>query len=93
MTTSRRPAAILGADVVGYSRLMGADDEGTLHRLQAVRADIVDPAVAEYRGRIFNMTGDGLLTEFASVVDTIRCATAAQRLMFQRRELRYLARY
>jgi class 3 adenylate cyclase/ABC-type uncharacterized transport system substrate-binding protein len=84
MTTSRRLAAILAADVVGYSRLMGADDEGTLHRLKAVRADIVDPAVAQYRGRIFKTTGDGLLAEFGSVVDAMRCATAVQRAMFER---------
>jgi TolB-like protein/class 3 adenylate cyclase len=69
----RRLAAVLAADVAGYSRLMGADEEGTLARLKAVRKSIVDPAIAEYRRRIVKTTGDGLLVEFASAVDAVRC--------------------
>jgi adenylate cyclase len=75
----RRLAAILVADVVGFSRLTGADEEGTLERLRALRREVVDPAVAEHHGRIFKTTGDGLLIEFASVVDAVRCAIAIQR--------------
>jgi len=77
----RRLAAILAADVVGYSRLMGADEVGTLRALQAVRGELVDPAITEYHGRIVKTTGDGLLVEFASVVDAVTCATAIQRAM------------
>jgi adenylate cyclase len=69
MTATRRLAAILAADVAGYSRLMGADEEGTLERLKALRSELVDPKIAEYHGRIVKTTGDGLLVEFASVVD------------------------
>src|SRR5580700_10635416 len=71
----RRLAAILAADVAGYSRLIGADEEGTLDRLKSLRAELIEPAVAEHRGRIVKTTGDGLLVEFASVVDALRCAT------------------
>ena len=74
----RRLAAILAADVVGYSRLMGADEEGTLERLKALRHELVDPKIAEHRGRIVKTTGDGLLVEFASVVDAVRCAVEVQ---------------
>jgi adenylate cyclase len=65
----RRLAAILAADVAGYSRLMGLDEEGTLARLKAHLRDLVDPKIAEHRGRIVKTTGDGVLAEFASVVD------------------------
>ncbi len=74
MSTARKLAAILAADVVGYSRLMGADEEGTLAALKAIRRELVDPKIAEHRGRIVKTTGDGLLVEFASVVDAVRGA-------------------
>src|SRR5712691_3777623 len=80
----RRLAAILAADVAGYSRLMGADEEGTLARLKALRAELVDPAIAAHHGRIVKTTGDGLLIEFASVVDAMRCATQWQAAMAER---------
>ena len=79
MTATRRLAAILAADVAGYSRLMGADEEGTLERLKALRRELFDPKIAEHRGRIVKTTGDGMLVEFASVVDAVRCAVAVQR--------------
>src|SRR5216110_1062267 len=79
MTGTRRLAAILAADVAGYSRLMGADEEGTLNRLKAHRRELVDPKIREHRGRIVKTTGDGMLVEFASVVDAVRCAIAVQR--------------
>jgi adenylate cyclase len=75
----RRLAAILAADVSGYSRLMGNDEAGTLAALKALRADLVDPKVAEYKGRIFKSTGDGLLAEFPSVVNAVACAVDIQR--------------
>jgi adenylate cyclase len=78
MTAVRRLAAILAADVAGYSRLIGDDEEGTLDRLRSIRADVVDPKIAERRGRIVKTTGDGLLVEFSSVVDALRCATEWQ---------------
>lgn len=74
----RRLAAILAADVVGYSRLMGADEEGTLRRLKALRAELIDPKLAEHKGRLVKTTGDGLLAEFASIVDALRCAAEVQ---------------
>ena len=80
----RRLAAILAADVAGYSRLMGADEEGTLDRLKAHRRQLVDPKIAEHRGRIVKTTGDGVLAEFASVVDAVRCALEIQRAMADR---------
>jgi adenylate cyclase len=80
----RKLAAILAADVAGYSRLMGADEEGTLRRLQGLRADLIDPAIAQHHGRIVKTTGDGLLVEFASVVDAMRCATQWQAAMADR---------
>ena len=80
----RRLAAVLAADVAGYSRLMGADEEGTLAALKALRREIVDPAVADHRGRIVKTTGDGMLVEFASAVDAVICAMAVQGLMAQR---------
>src|SRR6195256_4798942 len=74
----RRLAAILAADVAGYSRLMGEDEEGTLAALRAVRRELTDPRIVEHRGRIVKTTGDGLLVEFASVVDAARCAVDVQ---------------
>ena len=73
--TERRLAAILAADVAGYSRLIGADEEGTLNRLTSIRVEVIDPIIAEHRGRLVKTTGDGLLVEFGSVVDALRCAT------------------
>jgi adenylate cyclase len=70
--------AILAADVAGYSRLFEADEEGTLSRLKALRAEVIDPKIAGHRGRIVKTTGDGLLVEFASVVDALRCAAEMQ---------------
>ena len=77
----RRLAAVLAADVAGYSRLMGADEEGTLVRLKAVRKAIVDPAIASHRGHMVKTTGDGMLIEFASAVDAVRGAVEIQRSM------------
>jgi adenylate cyclase len=79
MTVTRRLAAILAADVAGYSRLMGADEEGTLERLKALRRELFDPKVAEHHGRIVKTTGDGLLVEFASVA--VRCEVGVQQAM------------
>ncbi len=75
----RRLAAILSADVVGYTRLMHADEEGTLARLRTHHSELIEPKFAEHRGRIVKLMGDGLLVEFASVVDAVRCATEIQR--------------
>ena len=80
----RRLAAILAADVAGYSRLMEGDEEGTLAALRAIRDELVDPKIAEHRGCIVKTTGDGLLVEFASVVDAVRCAVEVQRAMAER---------
>src|SRR6476620_704432 len=80
----RRLAAILAADVAGYSRLMGTNEEGTLARLKALRRELADPKIKEHRGRIVKTTGDGLLIEFASVVDAVRCAVEVQREMAER---------
>src|SRR6516225_4340932 len=80
----RRLAAILAADVAGYSGLMGADEEGTLERLKAHRRGLIDPKIKEHHGRIVKTTGDGLLVEFASVVDAVRCAVEMQRAMVER---------
>src|SRR5215472_9023657 len=84
MTATRRLAAILAADVAGYSRLMGEDEEGTLARLKAMRRELADPKIKEHHGRIVKTTGDGLLLEFASVVDAVRCAVEVQREMAER---------
>ena len=84
MSQTRRLAAVLAADVAGYSRLMGADEEGTLERLKALRRELLDPKIAEHKGRIVKTTGDGLLVEFASVVDAVRCAVAVQQAMPER---------
>ncbi len=72
----RRLAAILSADVVGYSLLMGEDEAGTLARLKAHRAEFIDPTITEHKGRIFKLMGDGALVEFPSVVDAVECAVA-----------------
>jgi adenylate cyclase len=80
----RRLAAILAADVVGYSRLMGADEEGTQERFKAHLRELVDPKIRKHRGRIVKTTGDGVLAEFASVVDAVRCAAEIQRAMADR---------
>ena len=81
MSQTRRLAAILAADVAGYSRLIGADEGGTLERLKALRRELFDPKIAEHRGRLVKTTGDGLLIEFSSVVDALRCAVDVQREM------------
>jgi TolB-like protein/class 3 adenylate cyclase len=84
MASVRRLTAILAADVAGYSRLMGADEEGTHERLQAHLRELIEPKIAEHRGRIVKNTGDGFLAEFASVVDAVRCAVEVQRGMAER---------
>jgi adenylate cyclase len=86
MTAVRRLTAILAADVAGYSRLMGADEEGTHERLQAHLRELVNPKIRAHRGRIVKNTGDGFLAEFASVVDAVRCATEIQRGMIDREQ-------
>src|SRR5262245_56548963 len=80
----RRLAAILAADVVGYSRLMGADEAGTLAQLKSYRRELLDPKITEHQGRIVKTTGDGMLVEFPSVVDALRCVVEAQRDMRER---------
>src|SRR5215468_9221719 len=84
MTATRRLAAILAADVAGYSRLMGADEEATHERFKAHISELVEPKIGEHRGRIVKNTGDGLLAEFPSVVDAVRCAAEVQRGMIDR---------
>src|SRR5512133_2932089 len=84
MTATRRLAAILAADVAGYSRLMGADEEGTHKRLKTHLRELIEPKIAEHRGRIVKNTGDGFLAEFPSVVDAVRCAVEVQRGMAER---------
>jgi adenylate cyclase len=91
--TQRRLAAIVCADVVGYSRLVGVDEEGTLARLKALRRELIDPKVAEHRGRIVKTTGDGLLLEFASVVDAVRCVVETQTVIAARRSDKPLDRH
>src|SRR6266536_1076723 len=80
----RRLAAILAADIAGYSRLMGVDEEATLRQLKAHRKELVDPKITEHRGRIVKTTGDGMHVEFGSVVDAVRCAVDIQRCMVGR---------
>jgi adenylate cyclase len=80
----RRLAAILAADVVGYSRLMGTDEEGTHTRLKAHHRELIDPKISEYHGRVVRLTGDGALVEFPSVVGAVRCAVDIQRGMAER---------
>ncbi|MGA7867419.1 MAG: adenylate/guanylate cyclase domain-containing protein, partial [Stellaceae bacterium] len=84
MSATRRLAAILAADVAGYSRLMGADEEGTHERLKALRRELLDPKIAEHHGRVVKTTGDGMLVEFASVVDAVRWAVEVQQAMPER---------
>jgi adenylate cyclase len=84
MTATRRLAAILAADVAGYSRLIGADEQGTLTRLKAIRSELIDPQIAIHHGRIVKTTGDGLLVEFGSTVDALRCASEVQAQMAER---------
>ena len=84
MTTIRRLAAILAADVAGYSRLIGADEAGTLGRLRTIRAEVIDPAITSHHGRLVKTTGDGLLVEFSSVVDALRAANEIQAGMAER---------
>src|SRR5215472_8093365 len=84
MPPVRRLAAILAADVAGYSRMMGADEEGTHERLKGHLQALIEPKIAEHRGRIVKNTGDGFLAEFASVVDAVRCAIEVQRGMVER---------
>jgi class 3 adenylate cyclase len=86
LPAERRLAAILAADVVGYSRLMGKDEVGTLRALKLMRGDILDPLIASSRGRIVKTTGDGVLAEFASVLDAVSCAVAVQREMVELKE-------
>src|SRR5207253_4150292 len=81
MPPVRRLTAILAADVAGYSRLMGADEEGTHERLRAHLRGLIEPKIAEHRGRVVKNTGDGFLAEFPSVVDAVRCAVDMQRGM------------
>src|SRR5437588_8961156 len=80
----RRLAAIFAGDIAGYSRLMSVDEEGTLRQLKAHRKELVDPKITEHRGRIVKTTGDGMLVEFVSVVDAVRCAVDIQRGMHER---------
>src|ERR1700685_759343 len=84
MTETRKLAAILVADVVGYSRLAAADEDRTLSRLRGLRSDLIDPAIAAHRGRIVKRTGDGALVEFRSVVDAVRCAIEVQNGLVER---------
>ena len=84
MSETRKLAAILVADVVGYSRLAGADEDRTLARLRALRSDLIDPTIAVHHGRIVKRTGDGSLIEFRSVVDAVRCAIEVQNGMVER---------
>ena len=84
MTEQRRLAAVVSADVAGYSRLMGRDESGTLAALKALRQDVVDPAIAAHGGRIVKTTGDGLLLELPSVVNAVRCAVEVQTAMADR---------
>src|SRR5882757_5000297 len=84
MTETRKLAAILAADVVGFSRLTGADEDRTLARLRALRSDLIDPTIAVHKGRVVKRTGDGALVEFRSVVDAVRCAIEVQNAMIER---------
>ena len=84
MSETRKIAAILAADVVGFSRLAGADEDRTLARLRALRSDLVDPTIAVHNGRVFKRTGDGFIVEFRSVVDAVRCAIEIQNAMGER---------
>src|SRR5450755_409616 len=84
MSETRKLVAILAADVVGFSRLAGADEDRTLARLRALRSDLIDPTVAVHNGRVVKRTGDGSIVEFRSVVDAVRCAVEVQNAMVER---------
>ena len=84
MTETRKLAAILAADVVGFSRLAGSDEDRTLARLRTLRSDLIDPAISVHHGRVVKRTGDGILVEFRSVVDAVRCAIEVQSGMIER---------
>src|SRR5437764_14498837 len=84
MTESRKLAAILVADVAGYSRLAGADEDRILARLRSLRSDLIDPTIAVHHGRVVKRTGDGAIVEFRSVVDAVRCAIEMQNSMVER---------
>ena len=84
MSETRKLAAILAADVVGFSRLTGADEDRTLARLRALRSDLIDPTIAVHNGRVVKRTGDGAIVEFRSVVDAVRCAIEVQNAMVER---------
>src|SRR5262249_27601668 len=85
----RRLAAVLAADVVGFSRLMGEDEAGTLAQLKELRAELIDKKIAEHHGRIFKLTGDGILAEFPSVVNAVACATEWQRAMMSNESIQF----
>ena len=91
MTEQRRLAAIVSADVAGYSRLMGRDESGTLAALKVLRQEVVDPVIASHGGRIVKTTGDGLLLEFPSVVNAVRCAVEVATIAFLRLSQAFLA--
>ena len=84
MAEKRKLAAVLAADVVGFSRLTGADEDRTLARLRALRSDLIDPTIAVFDGRVVKRTGDGALVEFTSVVNAVRCAIEVQNAMVER---------
>src|SRR5829696_1806871 len=84
MKETRKLAAILVADVVGYSRLVGADEDRTLARLRALRSDLIEPTISVHHGRVVKRTGDGVIVEFRSVVDAVRCAIEVQSGMVER---------
>ena len=84
MSETRKPAAILVSDVVGYSRLAGADEDRILARLRTLRSDLIDPTIAVHHGRVVKRTGDGAIVEFRSVVDAVSCAIEVQRAMVER---------
>src|SRR5450755_5138987 len=86
MAETRKIAAILAADVVGFSRMASADEDRTLARLRALRVDLIDPTVASQNGRVFKRTGDGALIEFRSVVEAVRCAISVQNAMLEQNE-------
>src|SRR5215472_17560999 len=84
MPTIRRLAAILAADVAGYSRLIGADEQGTLERLREIRTELIEPSITAHNGRTVKTTGDGFLAEFGSTVDALKCAQEVQAHMSER---------
>ena len=84
MSETRKLVAILAADIAGYSRLVGADEDRTLARLRGLRSDLIDSAISVHHGRVVKRTGDGILIEFRSVVDAVRCAIEVQKGMVER---------